>query len=93
MKLSGSYRNGANGRGEVIADTTVPLLLNAFGASRLLWGSDWPHTQFERVTNYGAARAQLDRWITSPAARSAILRTTPAALYNFQLENAGSAAR
>ena len=93
MKLSGSYRNGANGRGEAIADTAVPLLLNAFGASRLLWGSDWPHTQFERVTNYGATRAQLDRWVTRDAARSAVLRTTPAALYQFQFENAGSPVR
>lgn len=93
MKLSGSYRNGVNGRGEAIADTAVPLLLNAFGTTQLLWGSDWPHTQFERVTSYGAARAQLNRWVASDTARSAILRTTPAALYRFPLENAGGPAR
>lgn len=85
VKLSGAYRNGPDGIGDAIADAAAPLLLRAFGPERLLWGSDWPHTQFEHAEEYADARAQLDRWITDPAARSAILRTTPAALYRFEL--------
>ena len=83
LKLSGAYRNGANGVGEAIAAAAVPLVREAFGGSRLLWGSDWPHTQFERVANYASARARFDRWITNPAERAAILHTSPAALYHF----------
>ena len=83
FKLSGAYRNGADGVGEAIAAAAVPLVREAFGVERLLWGSDWPHTQFEKVANYAAARAQLDRWITNPVERTAILSTTPAALYHF----------
>lgn len=69
VKLSGAYRNGANGRGEAIARDAAPLLLGALGAERLVWGSDWPHTQFEKAVNYDSARAQFDTWITDPAQR------------------------
>ena len=93
LKLSGAYRNGANGVGEKIAEAAVPLARAAFGAERLLWGSDWPHTQFEGAVNYAAVRAQFDRWITSPAERTAILQTTPAALYRIELKPAASVAR
>ena len=60
------------------------LLRDAFGAERLLWGSDWPHTQFERTASYGAVRAQFDQWITRPAERVTILQKTPAELFRFQ---------
>jgi len=81
LKLSGAYRNGPDGN--ALAAAAVPLAVSAFGASRLLWGSDWPHTQFERVANYGAVRAQFDKWISHPADRAVILQTTPAELYHF----------
>lgn len=84
VKLSGAYRNGPDGIGDAIADAAAPLLLRAFGPARLLWGSDWPHTQFEHAEEYSDARAQLDRWIADPAARRAVLETTPAALFRFQ---------
>jgi predicted TIM-barrel fold metal-dependent hydrolase len=83
VKLSGAYRNGPDGIGDAIADAAAPLLVRAFGAERLLWGSDWPHTQFEHAEEYADARAQLDRWITDPAARRAVLQTTPTALFRF----------
>ena len=47
VKISGAYRNGANGRGEAIAQAAMPRLKDALGLDRLVWGSDWPHTQFE----------------------------------------------
>ena len=84
LKLSGAYRNGAEGVGDAIARAAIPLLRDAFGAERLLWGSDWPHTQFERTASYGAVRAQFDQWITRPAERVTILQKTPAELFRFQ---------
>ncbi len=83
VKLSGAYRNGPDGIGDAIADAAAPQLLRAFGPERLLWGSDWPHTQFEHAEEYADARGQLDRWITDPAARRTVLETTPAALFRF----------
>jgi predicted TIM-barrel fold metal-dependent hydrolase len=83
VKLSGAYRLGANGRGDEIARVAVPLLRSAFGPERLLWGSDWPHTQMETVTNYSIVRAQFDTWVTDLPGRQAILEATPAQLFKF----------
>lgn len=83
VKLSGAYRNGAEGRGEAIASAAVPLLRGAFGPAGLVWASDWPHTQFEKTANYAAVRAQFDTWITDPAEHTAILCDTPAKLFHF----------
>ncbi len=83
LKLSGAYRNGPDGRGDAIAQAAIPLVREAFGAERLLWGSDWPHTQFERVASYGAVRAQFDGWIKDPMERALILGATPLKLYHF----------
>lgn len=83
LKLSGAYRNGAAGVGERIAEAAMPLVRAAFGPSQLLWGSDWPHTQFERAADYGAVRAQLDRWLPDPAERRTVLHTAPASLYRI----------
>jgi predicted TIM-barrel fold metal-dependent hydrolase len=83
VKLSGAYRNGADGLGEKIAQQAVPLLRHAFGSSRLLWGSDWPHTQFEKTASFAATRKQLDEWIQDPAERRRILVDTPVELFRF----------
>jgi predicted TIM-barrel fold metal-dependent hydrolase len=93
LKLSGSYRNGADGVGEKIAAAAVPLARDAFGAERLLWGSDWPHTQFERAVRYAAVRAEFDQWITKPTERAAILQTTPAALFRIARNSPAAVAR
>jgi predicted TIM-barrel fold metal-dependent hydrolase len=48
VKLSGAYRRGKRDLNFVRNATTQ--LLDRFGARRLMWGSGWPHTQFEHVT-------------------------------------------
>ncbi len=83
VKLSGAYRNGAGAVGEALAAAAADRLLAAFGTDRLLWGSDWPHTQFESVVTYPAVRAQCDRWVPHGGDRLAILGETPAALYRL----------
>jgi predicted TIM-barrel fold metal-dependent hydrolase len=83
VKLSAAYRNGADGRGERIAHEAIPLLRAALGADRLLWGSDWPHTQFESAARYGQARAALDAWLPDADERRAVLVDTPQALFRF----------
>ena len=49
VKISAAYRNGLAGRGEDIARAALPLLDGALGPERMLWGSDWPHTQFGSI--------------------------------------------
>lgn len=57
IKLSGPYRFAMPAR------AAAGRLLDAFGPDRLVWGSDWPWTQFEAVTSFAAiapARFGLD---------------------------------
>ena len=79
VKLSGSYRNGDGG----VAQAAVPLLKRHLGVERLLWGSDWPHTQFETVSSHAAAWAQLDAWLPDPQDRAAVLIDTPRTLFRL----------
>jgi predicted TIM-barrel fold metal-dependent hydrolase len=83
VKLSGAYRNGAGGRGEAIARAAIPLLRNAFGPERLLWGSDWPHTQFEESITYASTVSQVKAWLPDSQERNIVLVDTPAQLFRF----------
>lgn len=83
VKLSGAYRNGTNGIGEATAVAAMPLLCDSFGVRRLLWGSDWPHTQFEETAGFAQSRTLLDIWLTNPAERHAVLSETPRQLFRF----------
>jgi len=80
IKLSAAYRNWPDPMGAE-ACSAAQSLLDACGPQRLLWGSDWPHTQHRALASYARSRAALDRWIPDPAARRRILVDTPAALF------------
>ena len=78
--LSGAYRVGLER-----ARPAAPLLLAAFGPARLMWGSDWPHTDTDlnRVTTYPQTLQWLEDWVPDEAMRRTILIDTPAKLYGF----------
>jgi predicted TIM-barrel fold metal-dependent hydrolase len=79
VKLSGPYRFGTHH-----AAACARALLAALGAERLLWGSDWPWTQFPEITDYTATLAALATWIPDAALRRQILVDNPRALYGFR---------
>ncbi|MGN7101393.1 amidohydrolase family protein [Ralstonia holmesii] len=83
VKISGAYRNGANGRGEAIAQAAMPRLKDALGLDRLVWGSDWPHTQFESQINYDKMWAFAGVLLPNAADRKQVLVDTPAQLFRF----------
>jgi len=87
VKLSGAYRNGPDG--DAIAMQAVPLLKQAFGLKRLVWGSDWPHTQFENVITYEHTLQQLRQWLPDENDRLIVMRDSPSLLFGWQ---AGSTA-
>jgi predicted TIM-barrel fold metal-dependent hydrolase len=80
VKLSGAYRNGPHGF--AFARAAYPRLRDAFGVGRLMWGSDWPHTQFEATQSYAAGRAFLDELIVDEHERALVL-DAPRALFRF----------
>ena len=83
VKLSAAYRNWPPAVAGPAAHDAAQGLLKAFGAERLVWGSDWPHTQHGDITHYAAAHAALADWVPDAAARRRILVDTPAQLFRF----------
>lgn len=80
VKLSAAYRNGRHGRR--FARQAYPLLRDAFGLDRLMWGSDWPHTQFEDSQDYATNRGFLDELIIDDTERARVL-AAPRGLFRF----------
>ena len=64
---------------------TTAMLLDAFGPERLMWASDWPHTDtgLNRVTTYPQTLRWFEEWVTDKATRQTFLVDTPARLYGF----------
>lgn len=88
VKVSAPYRVGAKpGDPEATFATSANAwseLLSAFGAERLLWGTDWPHTQFEHVCDPQRALGDLHRLVTDAAHRRAVMIDTPTELFHFR---------
>ncbi len=82
VKLSAPYRVDAADRPSIVP-RAAPMLLEAFGARRLLWGSDWPHTQYESTASYADALRSLSAWVPDERHRAIVLTETPARLYRF----------
>jgi predicted TIM-barrel fold metal-dependent hydrolase len=78
--MCGAYRVGPER-----ARAATPMLLDAFGPDRLMWASDWPHTDtgLNRVTTYPQTLRWFEEWVPDKATRHTILVDTPAKLYGF----------
>lgn len=90
VKVSGAYRCAIPGSDFVREATS--LLVEHFVAERLMWGSDWPHTQHEQVMNYGESLSTLLELGLDATVTDAILCTTPASFYGFEQEPGNHAA-
>ena len=96
VKLSAAYRNSQSAlnpaaqrapalhtKDAANARECAAQLLSAFGPERLVWGSDWPHTQHQDLVDYGSSLAVLNDWVTRAEQREQILGSTPAELFKF----------
>ncbi|MBC8747142.1 putative TIM-barrel fold metal-dependent hydrolase [Paraburkholderia sp. WC7.3g] len=84
VKVSGAYRiwPDDNGGGKEMHEA-FRLLKAAFGVHRMMWGSDWPHTQFEAREHFSRALQLLCALIPDEEERSVVLAGTPASIYMF----------
>jgi predicted TIM-barrel fold metal-dependent hydrolase len=94
LKLSAAYR--LDGGGETLQDR-VDAWAAAFIAAapnRMLWGSDWPHTNREpgkkaleesayRVLGDDVLDGGIRRWLPTPGLRQQVLVDNPARIYRF----------
>ena len=84
MKVSGIYRlEGSEVQNLHFARTALPLLVQSFGQQRLVWGSDWPHTQHENRVSYGSVVEQLRTLECSPQVMRSLLIEAPQVLFDF----------
>lgn len=84
MKVSGIYRLGATApRNLEFARASLALLERSFGPERLVWGSDWPHTQHEKQVGFETVMAQLRALECSASLRHALMVQAPQALFKF----------
>ncbi|MCK9812599.1 amidohydrolase family protein [Pseudomonas sp. MAFF 302046] len=85
MKVSGIYRlAGTDPQNLDFARAALPLLVQSFGPRRLVWGSDWPHTQHEATVGFGSVVEQLAALGCSAALRHALLVEAPSVLFGFE---------
>lgn len=85
LKVSGIYRlAGTPEQNLEFACAAVPLLAQSFGLERLVWGSDWPHTQHENHVSYTSVLEQRQALGCSPSMRQALLIDTPSRLFGFE---------
>lgn len=84
LKVSGIYRlAGSPAQNLEFAHRAMPLLQQSFGLHRLVWGSDWPHTQHEASVAYAAVIEQRQALGWSAAVEQALLIDTPRQLFGF----------
>ena len=83
VKLSGAYRVSTSG---APFHDTVPFAhaLVEADPTRLVWGSDWPHTAINgHMVNDGDVLDLLALWVPDQRLRNLILVGNPARLYGF----------
>jgi predicted TIM-barrel fold metal-dependent hydrolase len=89
MKVSGIYRlNGSEAENLDFARAALPLLEQSFGAQRMVWGSDWPHTQHEGQVSYGTVVEQLRALGCSAQSMRSLLIEAPQVLFDFAVVEA-----
>lgn len=86
FKLSAPYRNAPQDSPAasiaLCAQATAERLLTAFGPERCVWGSDWPHTQYEGQTSFTQEYEALPLWLPQHQ-RQRILVDNPTRLFGL----------
>ena len=84
VKLSAAYRSAPNDDGMALGTSLTSQILDTYTPDRLVWGSDWPHTQHQQNVDYAATRRALDQWVPDVAQRESILTSSARTLYRFE---------
>lgn len=79
VKLSGAYRLAV----DEIALKSMVRTLAAANPERLLWGSDWPHTDLRQTVHAAEWVDRLFEWLPQPALREQVFALNPARLYGY----------
>lgn len=83
VKLSAPYRLLRCADDQAVLIERTHELLRHFGAERLLWGTDWPHSEHPAQLQHNDHLAFLNRTISNAETRRRILSDTPTHLFRF----------
>ncbi|MGQ1480559.1 amidohydrolase family protein (plasmid) [Acinetobacter baumannii] len=83
IKISGFYRLGHSSENLEIAKKAYALLKEKGLISKLIWGSDWPHTQFESTISYELAFNALKKIVVDKQEQHMILSSNALKLFKF----------
>ena len=72
VKVSACYRLGGLEKGFALAQEMMEPLLAAYGPTRLLWVSDWPHTQFEQEITYDSMWEAFEKLVPADVQESVL---------------------
>jgi predicted TIM-barrel fold metal-dependent hydrolase len=82
IKMSAPYRLPAGARQRETLHSLVRALVSA-NPTRLLWGSDWPHTELRETVHAGEWLEQLLAWLPAATVRQQVFVQNPSSLYGF----------
>ncbi|WP_010484819.1 amidohydrolase family protein [Pseudomonas sp. S9] len=81
LKLSAPYRSDLTA--EQGAGVFELLRAASGGVERMLWGSDWPHTQFENSTSYHEQFQGIQALLGDPLEWQKVMCANPSQLFKF----------
>ncbi|WNW10220.1 amidohydrolase family protein [Pseudomonas sp. DTU_2021_1001937_2_SI_NGA_ILE_001] len=82
VKVSALYRLGGTAQQQTdFAAQALAALSDHLGARRLLWGSDWPHTQHEAQARFGDELDRLRQLAAAQGILPQVLRESAAELF------------
>lgn len=83
IKVSGFYRLATGEQAKTTAHAALEILLEKRLEHRLIWGSDWPHTQHESQISYDTAIQFMQQLLPEPDLRQQVLGHNALQLFDF----------
>lgn len=86
IKASAIYRILKQPQAEQL-NQLLSLFISTFSSEKMMWASDWPHTQHESVHTFSDSLSWALQHVQRPQDRHHILYQTAATLYNIKGDN------
>jgi predicted TIM-barrel fold metal-dependent hydrolase len=84
VKLSGFLRSSGDGPPFADLDRFAVAILERFGVTRCVWGSDWPFLGASKRPHYAQLLAPLARWLSNRSDCRAVLWDNAQRLFGFE---------
>jgi len=83
VKLTAAYRLGKEPEAPFAGPDVIAGLINSISLERLVWGSDWPHTQFTNRMDFKSALQLFENLVPDVKTKQQILSGSAKVLFNI----------